>query len=266
MAEKDVTIAGNSYPDVPSINVPITGGGTASYVEISDTTATDADVLAGAYFYNSQGVRTLGIAQIPTDANDVNAFSLVGLTEIPASSNLNNYLTPGNYYVGSSNASTITNSPTTSAFYMSVSKNSSGSSYIHQNLRTLYGVTYYRCMRDTGTAYSDWVQLPVAVATGTITYTAFTDTSSYVKRYGELVVLNINGKPNGSISSGTDKNIITLPSGYRPAAETRFLATRGTSGTSMVPARVATDGKVYIKPSSNMSTSDLVYGNVTFAI
>lgn len=235
-------------------------------IDISDTTASASDVVDGAYFYTAGGVRTLGVAQIPQNANDVGALSLVGLTEIPANANLNSYLDVGNYYVGTANATTITNSPTTSAFYLSVSKNSDSSTYIHQNIRTLYGALYYRCMRSTGTAYSDWVQLPVAVATGTITYTAFTDTSSYVKRYGELVVLNINGKPSGSISSGTDKNIITLPTGYRPAAETRFLATRGTNGASMVPARVATDGKVYIKPSSNMTTNDLVYGNVTFAI
>lgn len=235
-------------------------------IDISDTTATDADVVAGAYFYSAAGVRTLGVAQIPTDANDVNALSLVGLTEIPANSDLNNYLSVGNYYVGSGNASTITNSPTTSAFYLSVSKNSSSSSYIHQNLRTLYGVLFYRCMRSTGVVESDWVQLPVAIETGTITYTAFTNTSSYVKRYGELVVLNLNGKPKASISSGTETNIVTLPAGYRPAAETRFHASRGTSGNSMCPARVATDGKVYLKPSSNMTTSDLVYANVTFAI
>ena len=62
MAQKNVTIAGNQYPTVPSIEVPITGGGTASFVEISDTTAAAADVASGKYFYTAAGVRTEGTA------------------------------------------------------------------------------------------------------------------------------------------------------------------------------------------------------------
>ena len=62
MAQKNVTIAGNQYPTVPSIEVPITGGGTASFVEISDTTAAASDVAQGKYFYTSAGVKTAGTA------------------------------------------------------------------------------------------------------------------------------------------------------------------------------------------------------------
>lgn len=48
---QNVTIAGASYPDVPSILVPKTGGGSASFVDTSDATATAAQVLAGYTAY-----------------------------------------------------------------------------------------------------------------------------------------------------------------------------------------------------------------------
>lgn len=277
MADRDINVAGAVYPDVPAVELPIDGGGTAKFVEVSDTTATDADVLDGATFYNASGVRTLGVAVVPQDADDVGAWSLVGLTEIPANSNLDAYTTPGNYYIGSANASTVINSPTTQAFMMLVTKNQASSTYTIQYVRNYSGGHWCRVLHE-GTVTLAWTKLfplspsdigaqaALSTTTGTITYTAFTNTSSYVRKYGDIVVLNLNGKPKSSISSGTETNIVTLPSGYRPAAETRFHASRGTSGNSMCPARVATDGKVYLKPTSNMTTSDLVYANVTFTV
>lgn len=62
MAGKNITIAGATFNAVPSIDVPISGGGTASFVEISDTTAAAADVASGKYFYTAAGVKTEGTA------------------------------------------------------------------------------------------------------------------------------------------------------------------------------------------------------------
>ena len=60
MATRNVTVAGATYNSVPSVELPTSGGGTASFVEITDTTATASDVASGKYFYTAAGVKTAG--------------------------------------------------------------------------------------------------------------------------------------------------------------------------------------------------------------
>lgn len=59
---QDVTIAGASYEDVPGIEVPKTGGGTSSFFDVSDTTATAADVAQGKTFHLASGAAAVGTA------------------------------------------------------------------------------------------------------------------------------------------------------------------------------------------------------------
>ena len=57
---QNITLLGASYSDVPAVTLPKTGGGTAQFTDVTDTTATAADVLSTAYFYTAAGVKTQG--------------------------------------------------------------------------------------------------------------------------------------------------------------------------------------------------------------
>ena len=59
---QNITLLGASYLAVPAVTLPKTGGGTAQFTDVSDTTASAADVSSSKYFYTSSGVRTQGTA------------------------------------------------------------------------------------------------------------------------------------------------------------------------------------------------------------
>ena len=57
---QNITLMGASYSAVPGVELPKTGGGTALFTDVTDTTAAAADVATGKYFYTAAGVRTQG--------------------------------------------------------------------------------------------------------------------------------------------------------------------------------------------------------------
>lgn len=57
---QNITLMGASYSDVPAVRLPKTGGGTADFTDVTDTTAAASDVASGKYFYTAAGVRTQG--------------------------------------------------------------------------------------------------------------------------------------------------------------------------------------------------------------
>lgn len=57
---QNITLMGASYSAVPAVTLPKTGGGTATFTDVSDTTAAAADVATGKYFYTAAGTRTQG--------------------------------------------------------------------------------------------------------------------------------------------------------------------------------------------------------------
>lgn len=59
---QNITLLGASYSDVPAVTLPKTGGGTATFTDVTDTTAAASDVASGKYFYTDAGVRTEGTA------------------------------------------------------------------------------------------------------------------------------------------------------------------------------------------------------------
>ena len=59
---QNITIMGASYSDVPAVQLPKTGGGTARFDDASVTTATASDVASGKVFLASDGTITTGTA------------------------------------------------------------------------------------------------------------------------------------------------------------------------------------------------------------
>lgn len=60
MTVRNISLLNAVYSNVPAVQLPISGGGTATFTEVTDTTATAADVATGKYFYDAAGVRTQG--------------------------------------------------------------------------------------------------------------------------------------------------------------------------------------------------------------
>lgn len=59
---QNITLLGANYSSVPAVTLPKTGGGTATFTDVTDTTATASDVASGKIFFNSAGTQTTGTA------------------------------------------------------------------------------------------------------------------------------------------------------------------------------------------------------------
>ena len=85
---QNITLLGASYSGVPAVTLPKTGGGTATFMDVTDTTATAFDVASGKYFYTSSGVRTLGTKEDAgisvTRTPDPHGGEVVTITGAPA--------------------------------------------------------------------------------------------------------------------------------------------------------------------------------------
>ena len=90
---QNITLLGASYSDVPAVELPKTGGGTATFTDVTDTTAAAADVASGKYFYTAAGVLTEGTASggggagvVVTDTTDSHGGTIREITAVVLSS------------------------------------------------------------------------------------------------------------------------------------------------------------------------------------
>lgn len=57
---QDIKLLNATYFSVPAVQLPKSGGGSAIFTDVTDTTAGASDVAQGKYFYTASGVRTAG--------------------------------------------------------------------------------------------------------------------------------------------------------------------------------------------------------------
>ena len=88
---QNITLLGASYSAVPSVILPKTGGGTASFTDVSDTTAAASDVASGKYFYTAAGVRTQGTSSGGGGGANIEALSITQNGTYTASSGVDGY-------------------------------------------------------------------------------------------------------------------------------------------------------------------------------
>ena len=72
---QNVVINGVTYQNVPEVDIPKSGGGTAKFTDVSDTTAVAADTLSGKYIYKADGTKTQGSIASKT-SSDLTANNL----------------------------------------------------------------------------------------------------------------------------------------------------------------------------------------------
>lgn len=75
MAGQSVVINGVTYNNVPQVEIPKSGSGTATFYDISDTTLAAGQALSGYYFYKSDGTKTQGSIATKT-SSDLTASTL----------------------------------------------------------------------------------------------------------------------------------------------------------------------------------------------
>lgn len=89
---QNVTIAGATFNDVPSIETPVSGGGVARFVDTSDADATASDIALGKTAYVN-GALLVGTAEqgvVPYKAGDSVTFGTASYTQL-AGGFRNNY-------------------------------------------------------------------------------------------------------------------------------------------------------------------------------
>lgn len=139
---------------------------------------------------------------------------LRAVTAIESGANLNSIRTPGTYACYDTVASTLTNSPTTSAFRMEVFYSYGDADYISQRIHKPYYETVYarRYNKSSGT-WSTWIT-DFSKDTGWIAL------NSYVKyrRVGRIVFVKGESSGGKTLTKGEYTNVGTLPTGFRPAS------------------------------------------------
>ncbi len=222
---QNITLLGASYSNVPAVDLPKTGGGTATFTDVTDTTATAADVASGKYFYTSAGVKTEGTASgsaviAVSDETDAHGGTIRHITGV---SLLGDTVTADTLLYGvkahAQDGTALTGT------------------YVAPTARTASDVTVSGAtVTIPAGAYSTQVQK--SVASGTVTAPS-----------------SITGS-SATVSTGTNTITLSKTVSVTPSVTTAGYVSSGTAGNSSVSltASVTTQGAQTIHPSTSDQT------------
>lgn len=92
---QNITLLGANYADVPAVELPKTSGGTATFTDVTDTTAEAADVASGKVFFDALGQKLTGTASGGGGSN----YNLIFSTEVTYATTSTSAATVGTYTI-----------------------------------------------------------------------------------------------------------------------------------------------------------------------
>lgn len=144
---QNISLLNAQYTDVPSVTLPKTGGGTASFVDVTSTTAVASDVASGKLFFTALGVLTQGTASGGGTTGLVyesGTYTPTSDSAQPTISFANTHSTTPFFVCMSdtSAASGITSNSNTSFVFFDMYR-LTGSGYPYSTSATRYAIAYY---------------------------------------------------------------------------------------------------------------------------
>ena len=235
---QNVTVAGASYSDVPSVLLPKTGGGTASFYDVTDTTAEASDVVEGKYFYTAAGVLTEGTATlgggvIVSETPDTHGGTVVEITA--------EVLKLQAKTVSPSESQQIVGPDTAQGYngLSAVTVNAISSSYV-----------------GSGVARKTSSDLGVNGATVTAPAGYYASSASTSVASGTVTAPSTISGTAASVSTGTNTLTLTKTVSVTPSVTTAGYVSAGTAGNASVSlqANVTTQAAQTIHPSTSDQT------------
>lgn len=218
---QNISLLGANYSDVPAVNLPKTGGGTARFTDTTPTTAIEADVASGKVFIKADGSSAVG-----TNSGSTPTLETVTKTYTPTTSQQTETITPSSGYDGIGEVDVTVNAmPVGSVIIPDIA--TQGSSSYSTGDTTLSIVA--------GSLLTPVVTTPGYVTTGTERGVNINITTTIPVRTSDDLVRSA-------------EDTIKAPAGYYPNAASKNIPA-GTQGTPTATKGTVVNNTVTITPS-----------------
>ena len=229
---KNITLLGASYSNVPAVELPQTGGGTAKFTDTSPTTATDSDVASGKIYFKADGSQSTGTASgggggavVVTDTTDAHGGTIREITAVDISSDTVTAAALLSGYTAHDNTGTAVSGSI-------ATKTSSDLSASGDTVTVPAG--YYASQATKAVASTTHPNPTVSVnsSTGLIT-ASHTQTAGYVSAGTTTATEQLSVKTSSDLEkSGAT---VTAPAGYYPSSASATVS----SGSATAPASIS---------------------------